>query len=391
MSTIKFLNKDISFSTLNDPLLAATGIGAIGSLIGGIFGSASAASTNRTNLQIARETNQANRDNQEYQNEWNLEQWNRQNEYNSPQEQRRRLEAAGLNPIYYGLDGTGNAGALTSAPFQAVNGAPMQNAGLPLAQGIQNAGLNAADIYSKMSQGQLNKANATYQEIIAGIEKELGKGKVVLQNLEIVGKGLINDKTAQEIHNMAIAAEKLNTEINAINEKVKQDWANYDLNKLRYELDKDAQEFNQRMAEANLDLEERKLAEQTYKNRQDLAIAWYEAKQKKRAVDVELLSVNNQGQLIKSNIQVNNGKLKVTGSEVVKNQTQSSLNLANAYATYKDAITPDGILGDFYQLADDIQYVISGETGSALRNDVQNKMYNTEQGVIGAQNYYNDK
>ena len=49
------------------------------------------------------------------QNAWNEEMWNKQNEYNDPANQVQRLRDAGLNPMFYGLDGTGNAGSLTAA------------------------------------------------------------------------------------------------------------------------------------------------------------------------------------------------------------------------------------------------------------------------------------
>lgn len=49
------------------------------------------------------------------QNAWNEEMWNKQNEYNTPEAQVQRMRDAGLNPMFYGLDGTGNAGSLTAA------------------------------------------------------------------------------------------------------------------------------------------------------------------------------------------------------------------------------------------------------------------------------------
>lgn len=70
------------------------------------------------------------------QNAWNLDMWNKQNEYNSPAEQAKRLREAGLNPVFAGLDGTGNAAQLqSSSPAQVDN--PVQfdpNAMLAMAQ-----------------------------------------------------------------------------------------------------------------------------------------------------------------------------------------------------------------------------------------------------------------
>lgn len=48
------------------------------------------------------------------QNAWNYEMWNAQNAYNSPEAQVQRMRDAGLNPMFYGLDGS-SAGEVSSA------------------------------------------------------------------------------------------------------------------------------------------------------------------------------------------------------------------------------------------------------------------------------------
>ncbi|MBD5257994.1 MAG: hypothetical protein HDS52_04815 [Barnesiella sp.] len=153
------------------PLVGSALIGAAGSLFGGILGSASQNSTNKTNLQIARETNKANRENQEYQNQWNLEMWNKQNEYNSPAAQRSRLEAAGLNPVTNGLDGTGNAGSLTSAEYTATPGAPMENSGAFMADGLMNAARQYAEIKNIEASTKKTEEETTQTELINSITK----------------------------------------------------------------------------------------------------------------------------------------------------------------------------------------------------------------------------
>lgn len=112
-------------------------MGAIGSLVGGLFKLGGSILSNRANARNIAATNQANKEiaqmNNEWsaeqaaiqrqwesdqvdkQNEWNLEQWNRENEYNSASAQRERLEAAGLNPYNMMGSDAGTAGSITSA------------------------------------------------------------------------------------------------------------------------------------------------------------------------------------------------------------------------------------------------------------------------------------
>lgn len=98
------------------PEIVSSGISALGSLVGGLFGSSSSKSAAKAQLQAVRETNKANLDLAKYQNEWNVAQWNRQNAYNTPAMQRQRYEEAGINP-YFALGNiqSGNAEGLMSA------------------------------------------------------------------------------------------------------------------------------------------------------------------------------------------------------------------------------------------------------------------------------------
>lgn len=96
--------------------VAAAGVSALGNVIGGLFGSSSSKAAAKAQLQAVRETNEANARLAQKQNEWNLEQWNRENAYNTPEAQRARYEAAGINP-YFALGNiqSGNADSLMSA------------------------------------------------------------------------------------------------------------------------------------------------------------------------------------------------------------------------------------------------------------------------------------
>lgn len=222
------LNKSSNIFSNMDPLSIGTlALSGVGSIFGGFLGSNSSKNTNKTNLQIARETNEANRANQEYQNEWNYNMWNMQNEYNTPLNQRKRLDEAGLNPIFSGLDGTGNAGALQSAPFTAVNGAPMENSGAFMQQGLLNAATSLADAKLKISQsnnldqntqfqGQQTKAVTLQNEIT-----EANKGVIIsVGNLQLpVTQALLDGyKKQPALYQKQI--ENLEAQTNSLNESL---------------------------------------------------------------------------------------------------------------------------------------------------------------------------
>lgn len=120
------------------PLLAAGLVAAGSNLLGNIMGSSSNASSNETNLEIARMNQQSqretNKSNEEIarmvnaynyrmfneQNAFNLDMWNKNNSYNSPSAQVQRLLAAGINPT--GVIGAGNS----DSPVSSVSAYPAE-------------------------------------------------------------------------------------------------------------------------------------------------------------------------------------------------------------------------------------------------------------------------
>lgn len=238
-------------------------LGAAGSVINGALGFFGQQSANKTNLKIVRETNAANRANQEYQNEWNLDMWNKQNEYNSPAAQRQRLEAAGLNPIFNGLDGVSEAGQLQSADYVATPGAPMLNSGEFLGNGIGNAMKTMAEI--KLLEKQADNIGAdTDNKRLEGQILEVKAGNAAtVGDLEI--KSLQGNLSLQESQVQSI---KQDIETSA----AQMDWFRnqVDVNNKRYELDKISTFIDKYLAFKNYDLAERDYISRT-------AIANFEA------------------------------------------------------------------------------------------------------------------
>lgn len=142
--------------------LGAGIISGAGSLIGGLFSSSGSHYAARKQLQAVRETNQMNWQIAQQNNAFNERMWNMQNEYNTPEMQRARLEAAGINP-YLMLDGA-SAGNAESAPTADTSGTQVApDIGSTIAGGYQSMGNSIASAASQIAQmafqNDLQKAN----------------------------------------------------------------------------------------------------------------------------------------------------------------------------------------------------------------------------------------
>lgn len=130
--------------------LLEAGVNAGASLLGGVFSYFGQKSANAAALQRMRE-----------QNDFAERMWNEGNKYNTPYEQRKRYEAAGINPyLALGNIQAGNAqGSVSPAPP-----APVGNAGAYLGAGVAGAANAAVNTYMQnqliSSQVQKNLADA---------------------------------------------------------------------------------------------------------------------------------------------------------------------------------------------------------------------------------------
>lgn len=164
---INFIFRDVGSGFPLSRLHKSSSLGAgiisgAGSLIGGLFSSAGSHYAARKQLQAVRETNQMNWQIAQQNNAFNERMWNMQNEYNTPEMQRARLEAAGINP-YLMLDG-GSAGTAESAPTADTSGTQVApDIGSTIAGGYQSMGNSIASAASQIAQmafqNDLQKAN----------------------------------------------------------------------------------------------------------------------------------------------------------------------------------------------------------------------------------------
>lgn len=332
----------------------------IGSIFSGWIGKKSQDNTNKTNLQIARETNQANRENQEYQNQWNLNMWNTQNEYNNPSQQRSRLENAGLNPIFFGLDGTGNAGALQSAPFTAVNGAPMENSGQFLQQGILNATNTMLDAQYKKAMIDNLKEKTRGDKIENDYNVEIMPDRIESSHLTVTGLNLGNNLTEEQTNNYRASTSKINEEISQMPEYL-------DLAKKHYDLEKWKAEVNKELSQKQLDFQERELTEK-------IAVAWYEASLHGREVEIHQQLANQNGLQVAVNCLVGVSQISVNYTTAGKNskdiqyydkdkRVQYTGQMAKTAKDAADAQWGTGIVGNVLRPAAGVAQMIRKQIG----------------------------
>lgn len=219
-----------------NPVIGARLITGAGSIIGGLIGSLSQKSANKTNLQIARETNQAQMEMQERANQFSAQMQQNQMDYASPANQRKMLEQAGFNPyLYQGVQAHASnsaagqvGGALHAAQVQPVNA---------MAEALTNASINSANVVRNLAESRKANADATSTNI-----DNVTRAAVNEQNLKNLGlegdaKALENEKNAALnpliIEHQEKENENLDEQTALI--RVQTGLARYDLNFMRPE------------------------------------------------------------------------------------------------------------------------------------------------------------
>lgn len=147
-------------------------------------------STNETNKRIARETNNMNYQIFKEQQKYNWDVMKYQNEYNSAAEQRKRLEAAGLNPAL--MMSGGSAGSASSSlgvsppqmqqPQQFNNADTINNSVSNLTDSIASAADNLRTIqeakgFQIENQYKGQKMQAEFNNMVADTQKKIQESK----------------------------------------------------------------------------------------------------------------------------------------------------------------------------------------------------------------------
>lgn len=142
-------------------LSSISGIGSAIQGIAGLFGD-SAETQARKQMEMQKEL-------LDYSNQLQVDQWNRENAYNAPIAQRKRLEAAGLNPLFNGIDGN-TAGGLSSVSSPAAPDlSAIKNAETNQQRADQENALLTAQVSKTLAEADEARKRADWYETNQGV------------------------------------------------------------------------------------------------------------------------------------------------------------------------------------------------------------------------------
>lgn len=302
-------------------------IGAGATILSGATQAAVGGKMNKRAVKWAREQNRLNQEFAREQNQWNLDFWHKANVYNSPLEQRRRLEAAGYNPVLLDLNGN-----LSETPIASSNlanqVAPMPNAaalGL-IQQGVSN----------------IMSAPSTYLQNLAQrneIQKLASENEQIKQNTELLKKtSHLTDEQAKEV---STRIDEINARINQMTEQNKLIRAN-------------VRESNERsnLAMSEQDVNDKKLIQMAL----DMGISLRDIRLRERMTDSSIASVLKDIELKDAEIQeiskkINNLSLQafVLQKQITAQDLQNAFQrVLNKYAEDKQSAEISATLANAY-------------------------------------------
>lgn len=260
-----------------DPIFGGALISAGSSILNGVGNLFGINNSNNTNREIADSVNQTNKEINQSQLDYNWQMWHAQNDYNNPAAQRQRLVDAGLNPIYYGLDGNSAASGNAFSPIAAQQAPPtipmnfdaFGDAALKLAQ-VQN--LNADSDLKRSSTKLTDEQALTESSLRAGRLQLLGSN-IKVADADSLLKGAQRKQTLASIDAMRQSMRESQVRILDLRNQMNARNFNNLLHLCEYQLDKDYKS-------GLLSLEEKRLAVswfEAYTNRQNSSINYFNA------------------------------------------------------------------------------------------------------------------
>lgn len=277
----------------------------------------------------------------EKQNAWNYEMWLEQNKYNSPASQVERLRAAGLNPIYYGLDGS-SAGEITAAQPLGYERAEISNYANPIAAGLDAASTIAQTKLAFSNAGRADKegdlaAEKAITESLMrdrqydflGVQIDLAHSQENLNNAQI-------KKVAADIHVVEKQAEKLDVDM-------LEAYSRMDVAQRGQKLAEDTFEFSKAIQNSNLTLREK-----------EVAVMWYNAFTQRLIGDADIqlkegqkVYVGLQGEQVKAVTATENAMRegKVERQEIENKTAEREYKWMPVDKTVKAVSTAVGVAG----------------------------------------------
>lgn len=190
------------------------GSGLVGSLIGAGAGLISGALDRNFERQEAAKQRDWNESMLEKQNQWNIDMWNMTNEYNTPANQLARMKEAGLNPLYYGLDGS-SANAMQSAQALGYDRASARGLTNPILAGLKGyMDMRAQDKQIELQNAQIDKIKADTESTQLDSE---WKDKTMDARVEAENLG--NKLTEETIDKIKKEKDKMSHEIDLIDKQ----------------------------------------------------------------------------------------------------------------------------------------------------------------------------
>lgn len=236
------------------------------------------------------------------QNDWSLNMWNMTNEYNSPSSQKQRLLDAGLNPLYYGLDGS-SANGLESAQALGYQRASMAGMPNPIESALQASLLNAQIENVRADTGLKTNQSSTEVAKKEQIVTETQKAKQAIENM-IAEKELTDEQTNElrktiswidRLNEAAISSSDAQTKFTQTQEKRMQELIPKELMKA----DADIREINKAIEQMDANI--KKMAAETELTYED--IYWYTATHMSAGVLGSGISVQNISMAIEQFLQ----------------------------------------------------------------------------------------
>lgn len=124
-------------------------------------------------------------------NAWNYEMWQKEMEYNTPANQVQRLRDAGLNPMYYGLDGNSTNGGPDAAQPLGYDRAQASDQPNPISAGIDSA-VKAAQIANIEAATQKTKTETKVIDAKLPFEVESLRNQIEGSRLDNEAKTIVN-------------------------------------------------------------------------------------------------------------------------------------------------------------------------------------------------------